>query len=102
VIRAGQHGGIALVVPAHLHATVPARIEEHVNLLGAVTAEDDRFLAHRRDEEIAGVRDLALVPDKQPGAGEDAFQFHLINLVVYEDLAADLPRYQIDEPGTIT
>jgi hypothetical protein len=43
-----------------------------------------------------------LVPDKQPGAGEDAFQFLLVNLVVYEDLAADLPRYQIDEPGTIT
>ena len=73
-----------------------------MNLLGAVTAKDDRFLAHRRDEEVARVWDLALVSDKQPGAGEDAFQFLLVDLVVYEDLAADLPRYQIDEPGTIT
>ena len=73
-----------------------------MNLLGAVTAKDDRFLTHRRDEEVAGVWDLALVPDKQPGAGEDAFQFLLVDLVVYEDLAADLPRYQIYKPGTIT
>ena len=51
-----------------------------MNLLGAVTAKDDRFLTHRRDEEVAGVWDLALVPDKQPGAGEDAFQFLLVDL----------------------
>ena len=39
---------------------------------GAVAAQDHRLLAHARDEEVAGVGDLAFVPDEQPGAGEDA------------------------------
>jgi hypothetical protein len=37
-----------------------------------------------------------------PTNSEDAFQFLLVDRVVYEDLAADLPRRQIDQRGTIT
>ena len=72
-----------------------------MDLAGAVAAQDHRFLAHRGDEEVAGVRDLALVADKEPGAGKDAFQLFLVDLVVDKDLAADLPRRQIDEPRAI-
>src|SRR3954447_22665162 len=102
VIRAGEDGRIALVVAAHLHAAMPARIEKDVDHIGAVAAQDHRLLAHARDDIIAGVRDLALVTDKQPGAGEDLLLLLGVDLVVDKDLAADLPRGEIDQTGAIT
>ena len=101
VIGAGQYRGVALVIAAHLHAAMPAGIQEHMDLAGTVAAQDHRLLAHRRDEEVAGVRDLALVPDKEPSAGEDPFQLFLVDLVVDKDLAADLPRRHVDEARAI-
>src|SRR5260370_1426353 len=102
MIRAGENGRVAFVVAAHLHAAVAARIEEDVHLAGAVAAQQHRFLAHARDEEIAGVGDLALVPDKEPGAGKDLFLLLGVDLLVDEDLAADLPARHVDEAGAIT
>src|SRR5438477_582537 len=71
VIGAGEDRGVALVVAAHLHAAVAARIEERMNFAGAVAAQDHRFLAHPRHEIVAGIGDLAVMAEKQPGAGED-------------------------------
>ncbi len=42
------------------------------------------------------------MPDKQPRAGEDALLLLGVDLVVDEDLAADLPGREIDEAGTVT
>ncbi len=67
-----------------------------MDLAGAVATEDDQFLAHAGNEEIARVRDLALVADKQPGAGEQPLLLLRVDLVVDENLAADLPLAQID------
>ena len=99
VIGAGEDGRVALVVAAHLHAAMAAGIEEHMDLAGPVAAQDHRFLAHARDEVVAGVRDLALVADKQPSAGEDALQLLAVDLLVDEDLAADLPLRRSTRPG---
>src|SRR5207244_3686918 len=84
------------------HAAVPTRIEEHVGLSRPVAAEDHRFLTHPRDEEVPGVRDLALMPDKEPGSGEDPLQLLAVDLVVDKDLAADPARRRVDETGPIT
>ena len=70
-----------------------------MDLAGAVAAQDDRLLAHAGDEEIAGVRDLAFVPDKQPGAGEQPLLLLRVDLVVDKDLAADLPVPRSTRPG---
>ena len=91
VIGAGENRGVAFVVAAHLHAAVAARIQEDVDLAGPVAAQDHQFLAHARDEEIAGVRDLAFVTDEQPGAGEQPLLLLAVDLLVDKDLAADLP-----------
>jgi hypothetical protein len=96
VIGAGQYGGVAFVIAAHLHAAMAAGVQKHVDLVGTIAAQNYRFLAHRRDEEVAGVWDLALMADKEPSAGKDAFQFFLIDLIVDKDLAADLSRRGID------
>src|SRR5713226_9185576 len=102
MVRASEDGGVALVVAAHLHSAMAARIEEDVNLAGAVAAQDDGFLAHPRGGEIAGVGDLALMPDEEPGAGEDPLLLLGVDLLVDEDLAADLPGSEIDQAGAIT
>src|SRR5260370_13505254 len=93
----GEGGGGGVVVAGHVHAAMRAGIEEHVDLSRPVTAQDHRFVAHRRYEEIAGVRDLALMPDKEPRAGEHPLQFLAVNLVVDKDLATDVPRRRIHE-----
>src|SRR5262249_13267529 len=59
VIRAGEYGRRAFVVAADLHAAVAAGIQEDVYLVGAVTAQDHRLLAHRRHEVVARLGDLA-------------------------------------------
>src|SRR5438094_70210 len=72
-----------------------------MHFAGPVAAQQNRFLTHARDEEIAGVRDLALMADKQPGAGEDALLLLGVDRVVDEDLAADPPGLEIDQPGAV-
>src|SRR5262249_58577269 len=96
VVRALELDRVALVVPAHLHAAMPARVEEDANAPRAIAAEDDRLLAHRRGEIVAGLRDLALVTEEEPGAGEDALELLAVDLVADEDLAADHPALDVD------
>jgi hypothetical protein len=97
VIRAEELGGVALVVAAHLHAAVPARVQEHVEARGTVAAEDDRLLAHGRDHEVARARHLALVPDEEPRAREDLLLLAPVDLLIDEDLAADRAAIDVDE-----
>ena len=68
-----------------------------MDLAGAVAAQDHRLLAHAGDKEIAGVGDLALMADKQPGAGEQPLLLLRIDLVIDKDLAADLAGRPVDE-----
>src|SRR6266446_7197606 len=101
VIRASEHGRRPFVVAAYLHAAMAAGIEEDVNATGAVAAQDHRLLAHRRHEIVARLGDLAFVPDMQPSAREDTLLLLGIDVLVDEDLTADLAQPQIDQAGAI-
>src|SRR5437660_8640330 len=79
VIWASKDGGVALIVPADLHAAVAAGVQEHVELLSAIAGQDDRLLPHTRHEIIPRLGDLALVAHKQPGAGEDLLLLLLVD-----------------------
>ena len=68
----------------------------------AVAAQDHRFLAHPRDKEITGLRDLALMPDEEPSAREQPLQLFPVDLLVDENFATDPPRLQVDETGPIS
>src|SRR5262249_21140459 len=97
VVRAREDRRVAVVVAAHLHPAVTARVQKDVDAAPAVAAENDRFLAHRRGEEISGPRDLALVADEEPGAREDPLALLCVDLLAHEDLAADDPAVGIDQ-----
>src|SRR5947209_6747921 len=91
VVSAGERRGVALVVTAHRHAAVAARIQQHPDLARSIAHHDDRLAAHLRQEEIARLGDLAGVPDEEPGALENPRKLVLENTLVAEDLALDLP-----------
>src|SRR5687767_5612764 len=93
---ASEYEGVAIVVAADLHATMSAGVEEDMQLVLAVTDEDDFLFAHARDDEVAGVRDLGLVADEEPAAGEDLLQLLLVDRSVDVDLAADEALLQVD------
>src|SRR5437899_2652535 len=97
VVRALELDRVALVVTAHLHAAMPARVEKDADPSRAVAAQDDRLLAHRRREIVARLRDLALVADEEPGAGEDPLELLPVDLLAHEDLAADDPALDVDQ-----
>ena len=59
--------------------------------------ELERVFAHLGGEEITGLRDLAVVAQKEPAAGEDPLQFLLINIGLNEDAAADETIFVIDQ-----
>jgi hypothetical protein len=80
---------------------VAAGVQEDVDPAGPVAAQDHRFLAHRRHEIVARLGDLALVTDMQPGAREDPLLLLGVDLLVDEDLAADLAQPQIDQARAI-
>src|SRR6516164_789665 len=66
-----------------------------------VSAEDHRLFAHAGDKVIPGVWDLTLVPNKEPDPGEEPLQFLLVDFLVDENFAADLPRRHVDETGPV-
>src|SRR5579883_610522 len=97
VVRAGERLRVALVVAAHLHAAVPAGIEQDVNPALQVAGKDDGLLAHAGDEVVTRMGDLALVPNEQPGAREDMLLLALVDLLAHEDLTADDAVLQVDQ-----
>src|SRR5690349_4218702 len=95
VIGPGMEGtsedqAIALVVAADHLTAVPTRVEKRADLLVfAIAHHNDFFGAHTREHEVAGIRDLALVAQQQPGALEDLLLLLLVNIRVDVQLATD-------------
>ena len=94
---AGEDEGVAVVVAADLHAAVAAGVEEGVDDVLPVARDDDLFLAHAGDDEVAGVGDLALVAEEEPRAGEYLLQLLLVDRLVDVDLAGDEPLVEVDQ-----
>src|SRR5262245_11689062 len=97
VIGAHELDRVALVVAADLHAAMPARVEEHADLRRAVATEDDRLLAHRRDEVVARPRDLTLMAEEKPRPCKYSLQLLPVEILTHEDLPADDPPVDVDQ-----
>src|SRR5499426_429506 len=55
VIGTREHRSIALVVATHFHASMPTRVQKDMNAMLPIPGEDDRLLAHARDEIVTGL-----------------------------------------------
>ena len=97
VIGAGKRRGIAGIGTAQAVAAMAADVEERAHLPSAVTQDQDRVFAHIGSEEIAGLRDLAVVAQKQPAARENALQLLLVDVRLDENAAADKTILVIDQ-----
>ncbi len=72
VIGAHEAFRIALALRAHHRSAVRAAIDQHRDLVIFFFYDNYGFPPHARGEVVAGVLDLALVAEHQPGAAEDA------------------------------
>ncbi|MNP05902.1 hypothetical protein D3C76_978650 [compost metagenome] len=90
VVRAGEAGGVALVLLAHGGATVPAAVLQHVDVVLLVAHHDHRTAADGGGLEVTGVAHFALVGDPHPGAVENLVQLDLEQrgVVVQRDIDA--------------
>jgi hypothetical protein len=87
---AGKDQAIALIVAAHLHAAVTARVEERPNLvILAIPHHNHLFGSHATHHEVAGIRELALVAQEQPTALKDLLHLLFEDVRIDVDLAAD-------------
>jgi hypothetical protein len=71
VIAAGEFRRVALFGRHHQRAAVGALVADHPHLSVAVAHQHDRLAPHLGGEIVAGVFDLALVADIDPGGLED-------------------------------
>jgi hypothetical protein len=96
VVGAGEQRRIALVVAAHFHSAVTARIQEDMDRAGAIPAEEHGLFAHARLEKIARLRNLTLVADEQPSAAEQVLEFVPVRFVAHEDVPAYRSQCRVD------
>jgi hypothetical protein len=91
VVRALEEGGVVAVGPRDAHAAVAAGVEEGVDLALVVAYQHDRIHAAGARDEVARLRDLAVVPDEEPRLAEDPLELEFEDLRVGEDAARDQP-----------
>src|SRR5439155_24115138 len=97
VISAGKARSIAVIGAAKAIAPMPAHIEKSAHDSVGAAYHEHRVFAHIGREEIAGLRDLAVMAQIEPAAREDALQLLLIDLRLDKDAPADVPAGEIDQ-----
>src|SRR5882757_3058510 len=63
--------------------------------------ENDRIFSHVGVEEVSGVRNLALVCEKQPDPRKNSFHLELVNLWVRINASADFAASGVDEVSDV-
>src|SRR5260221_5975501 len=101
VIGAGQARRVAVIGTAQPVATMPADIQESAHLPVAAADDQNRVFAHIGGQEIARLRNLAVVTQIQPAAREDLLQLLFVDLGLDEDTAADQATIAVDKPCQI-
>src|SRR5262249_3602743 len=77
VIAAGEFRRVALVGRHDHRAAVGALVVDHTHGSLVIAHQNDRLASHARGEIVAGLFDLTLVPDIDPGGAKDAFHLQL-------------------------
>src|SRR5207237_8188575 len=82
---------------AEATAAVRAHTEKRAHDPVGAAYHEHRVFAHIGREEIAGLRDLAVMAQIEPAAREDALQLLLIDLRLDKNAPADVPAGEIDQ-----
>src|SRR5262249_12955689 len=97
MICAGEGGGVTGIGAAQPVATMAADIQKCVYLSAAVAHHQNRVFTHIGGEEIARLRNLALVAQIEPAAREDPLQLLLVDPALDKDAATDQTLFSIDQ-----
>src|SRR5262249_23260643 len=102
VIGTRERGGVAGIGSAQPVAAMAAHVEEGVDLAVRVAHDQDRGLPHVGREEVARLRDLALVAEGEPAASEEPLELLPGDLSLDEDATADHSVLGIDEISDVS
>src|SRR5262249_15564130 len=80
VVRAHEACCPALFRPADCVSSMAAGVEQHLYAALFVSNDDDAVLADVIEEEVARIRNLALVGHEVPRPGEDLFELEAVDL----------------------
>ena len=89
MVGADERGGVAGVSTANPVATVAAYIEESVDSAVLSARHQHRVFTHVGGEEVARLRDLGLMAQVKPAAGENLLQLLLVDVLFDEDAPAE-------------
>src|SRR5262249_27917809 len=84
---------------AHGRAAVSAAVDEGAGRAVGVARHDHGLAGHPRGEEVARIRDLALVPEQQPRPAEQPLHLELEHLRIGVDRAVD--AIGLDQSGDV-
>jgi len=91
VIRAAEElARVAAGLACHHGAFVRAAVVQHANRLVAVAHHHHGLVAHSRGHVVAGIRNLAVVADEDPGVGIQALHFQVEQFLVDEEVLVHL------------
>ena len=89
MVGAGESLGVAQVGATHPHAAMPAEVQEGLDRSVLLANDQHRVGAHVGREEVAGLRDLALMREEQPCPTEESLELKLVDLLAREDMRTD-------------
>src|SRR5260221_8847160 len=103
VVAAAEGLDVALAIADDLGAAMAAAVIDNMHGTIRVPAHDDGLAADGRRQIVARLRHLAVMPDIDPGAPEDALHFQLEQLRVDIDVAVNAIRLHKvpDRPAVI-
>ena len=101
VRTAEEFAGVAAGIDGDARALMRAAVVEHTHDAVAVADHKHRLPADRRAVVIAGIGNLAVVADIDPGIGEQVLHFEIEHLPVDVDVAVDfgLPHEVMNRRG---
>src|SRR5262249_35807276 len=95
VVEAGEAVGMTAALVDHLGTAMAAAVEQHADAAVTLAHHDDGLTPELGGVGVAGVGDLALMADIEPGPAEQTLHLELEDLRVGVDTPADAP--DIDE-----
>ena len=90
VVDALVDGLVARFAQAHPHAAMRADVERDMHIAFASARDDHIVFGHVTDDEIASFGNFALMPQEEPGPGENALHFVAVQLFVAHHAQRDL------------